>query len=111
MQITELGNNAVKITLTGRLDTPSVGRIETGFIASLVPKGRSAIVDLSQVDFVASLGIRMLLTAARGLSMRQARLVLFAPQEPVREVFDAVSLADLIPIVADESAAMTALRG
>jgi anti-anti-sigma factor len=110
MEISELGGNNVKVTLKGRLDTPGVGRIETGFVAALVPKGRSAIVDLSQVDFVASLGIRMLLTTARGLGMRQARLVLFAPQEPVREVFEGVSLGDLITIVGDEPAALAALK-
>ena len=110
MDITDLGNNTVKVSFKGRLDTPGVGRVETGFVAALVPKGRSAIVDLSEVEFVASLGIRMLLTVARGLGMRHGRLVLFAAQAPVRDVFDAVSLGDLIPIVADEPAAMAALR-
>src|SRR5262245_26351735 len=86
MEISELGDKKVKIILKGRLDTPGVGRIETGFVAALVPKGRSAIVDLSQVDFVASLGLRMFLSTARGLGMRQAKIVLFAPQEPVKEV-------------------------
>jgi anti-sigma B factor antagonist len=110
MQISELGENKVKVTLAGRLDTPGVGRIETGFVAALVPRGRSAIVDLSQVDFVASLGIRMFLSAARGLAMRQARLVLFAPQAPVLEVFDTVSLGEMMAIVEDEAAALAALN-
>jgi anti-anti-sigma factor len=110
MKISELDGNNLKVTLKGRLDTPGVDRIETVFVAALVPKGRSAIVDLSHVDFVASLGMRMFLTTARGLRLQQARLVLFAPQEPVREVFDGVSLGDLITIVADESAALAALK-
>jgi anti-sigma B factor antagonist len=110
MQISELGENRVKVTLTGRLDTPGVGRVETGFVAALVPRGRSAIVDLSNVEFVASLGIRMFLSTARSLAMRQGRLVLFAPQEQVREVFDMVSLSDVLPIVADEASALAALQ-
>ena len=110
MEISELGDNNVKVTLKGRLDTPGVARIETGFVAALVPRGRNAIVDLSEVEFVASLGIRMFLTTARGLAMRQKRLVLFAPQEGVREILEGVSLGDLMAIVADEAAAVAALQ-
>jgi len=109
MDISELGENKVKVKLTGRLDTPGVGRIETRFVAALVPGARSAIVDLSGVEFIASLGVRMFLSAARGLHLRQARLVLFAPQEQVREVFENVSLADIITVVDDEPGALAAL--
>jgi anti-anti-sigma factor len=109
MQISDLGDNNYKVTLHGRLDTPGVDRIETRFVASLVPKGHSAIVDLSGVDFVASMGIRMLLSAARSLHQKKARLVLMAPQPAVREVFETVSLGDIVPICDDEPAAMAAL--
>src|SRR5262245_55864978 len=110
MEISELGQNAVKVILKGRLDSPGVARIETGFVAALVPKGRSAIIDLSQVEFVASLGIRMFLTTARGLGMRQAKIVLFGPQEGVREILESVSLDKLIAIASDESSALAALK-
>lgn len=109
MNISALDGNSCKVTLRGRLDTPGVDRIETRFVASLVPAGHSAIVDLSGVDFVASMGIRMLLSAARSLHQKKARLVLLAPQPGVREVFDTVSLGDIIPICADEPAALAAL--
>jgi anti-sigma B factor antagonist len=110
MEISELGQNAVKVTLRGRLDAPGVMQIEPGFVTALVPNGRNAIVDLSQVEFIASLGIRMFLTTARGLGMRQSKLVLFGPQEAVREILDEVSLDTLIAIVNDEAAALAALK-
>ena len=109
MNISELGDNRVKVTLKGRLDTPGVDRVETRLVASLVPAGRSAIVDLSNVEFIASMGIRLFLSTARSLHLKKARLVLFAPQAGVREVFDTVSLGDLIPICDDEPAALAAL--
>ena len=39
--------------------------IENCFVAATVPGGQSAIVDLSRVEFVASMGIRMFVSVAR----------------------------------------------
>jgi anti-anti-sigma factor len=110
IEINELGDNQVKVMLAGRLDTPGVESVETRFVASLVPSGRHALVDLSHVEFVGSLGVRMFISVARSLSRKAAQLVLFAPQEQVREVFDNVSLQDIIPICSDEAEALGVLR-
>jgi anti-anti-sigma factor len=110
MEVSEIGTNQVKVSFNGRLDTPGVGRVETRFVATVVPAGRHAIVDLSQVEFIASLGVRMLISAARSLTRNGGRLILFAPTEGVREVFEHVSLADIIPIFDDEPAALAALN-
>ena len=83
MQITPLGERHVKVVLEGRLDTPGVDSIETRFLASLVPAASNAILDMSQVDFVSSLGIRMLVSAARSLKLRQATLAMYGVQGQV----------------------------
>jgi len=109
MNITPLGDRLVKVTLIGRLDTPGVDRVETRFVAALVPGGNSAIVDLSQVDFVASMGIRMLVAASRDLRLRNAKLGVYGAQSRVQQVFEAVSLQQIIPVCATENAALTAV--
>ena len=109
MEISPLGDDQVKVVLKGRLDTPGVDRVETRFVAAVVPGGRHALVDLSQVEFIGSLGVRMFIAVARALQMKKARLVLCGPQEQVREVFEHVSLTDIIPVCADEAEARTAL--
>ncbi len=110
MEISVLTPTQAKVVLKGRLDTAGADHIETRFVAALVPRGLSAIVDLSEVDFVASMGLRTLISVARSLSRKNARLVLFAPQEGVREVFESVSLGDLIPIRDTETDALAALQ-
>jgi anti-sigma B factor antagonist len=109
MEVTELGERITRITFSGRLDTPGVDKVETRFVAAVVPGGKSTIVDLAGVDFVASMGIRMFITVARSLRQRQAKLALYGAQSMVNEVFENVSLRDIIPIVADESEAITAV--
>jgi hypothetical protein len=43
---------------------PGVDQIETRFTASIVPSGKHALVDLSGVTFLSSMGIRMLVATA-----------------------------------------------
>jgi len=97
------------ITLQGRLDTPGVGKVETRFTAAAVATGRSAIVDLTKVTFISSMGIRMLLTAARALALRKSKLILLGPQPFVREALDHTGLPDLISVAATEAEAFALL--
>ena len=109
MTCVSLGNNTVKVTLTGRLDTPGTDRIEKQFYASFVPGRHNAVIDLSAVDFVSSMGVRMLIAAARGVRAHRARMALFGAQPLVAEVLAHVSLDQLIDICADEATALAAV--
>jgi anti-sigma B factor antagonist len=109
MDITPLGERLVKIALAGRLDTQGVDRVETRFTSAIVAAGNSAIVDLSKVDFVTSLGIRLLVSTARNVKMRQAKLALFGASEQVGQVFETVFLQKIIPIYATEAEALASI--
>ena len=110
MELSDLGNDVVKVMLSGRLDTAGVGRIETRFTAALVPLGRNVIVDLSRVEYIASMGIRMFLQVARSLKQNQAKLALYAPQQLVNNVFEAAHLRYVMLICADAEEASAAVR-
>jgi len=109
MESVDLGPRLVKITLAGRLDTPGVDSIETRFIATLVPNANNAVIDMSQVDFISSMGIRMLVSAARSLKMRQAALSLFGVQDQVNQVLELVSIGQMIRVCDSESEAQRAV--
>lgn len=109
LQISDLGN-AAKVSLQGRLDTPGVDQIETRFTASIVPAGKHTLVDLSGVTFISSMGIRMLISTARALGLKNAKLILVDPQPLVKESLEHVSLDHIIPIVATETQAQELLK-
>lgn len=111
MNVAPVADGIVQVELAGRLDTPGVDAIETRLTEALVPPGTSAIVDLSRVDFVGSMAIRMFMTIARGLAKKKRKLVLYAPQPLVADVFETVSLGDIIPLAPDAGAALAAARG
>ncbi len=102
IDVSELNANLTCIRLAGRLDSPGVDRIETRFTAALVSQGRSAVVDLSKVTFLASMGIRMFISSARALHLKGAKVVLFGASELVQSVLDHVALDQIIPIAATE---------
>jgi|SRR5215471_17590186 len=109
MEIADTADGLVNITLVGRLDTPAVMRIEPDLIASLLPRGARAIVDLSRLEFVSSMGLRMFITIARDLARNNGKLVLYSPQPWVRVMFTTASLHSLVSVCPDAvSAAATA---
>src|SRR4051812_33026801 len=108
MTMTDVQDDAVKIALRGRLDTTGVDAIETKFSAAA--KGKHALVDLSGVSFLASMGIRMLFSSARVLKTGGFRMIVLAPQELVSEVLDNAGVTQIIPIAPNEQEALAMLR-
>src|SRR5262245_47905882 len=108
VSITEL-SGVTRAELSGRLDTASVDKLEMAFVAGIVPKGRNTVVDLTQVTFIASLGIRMLLSTARTLDRRGIKFVMFGATPPVMEVIEMTALGEIVPVLATEAEALTAL--
>jgi anti-sigma B factor antagonist len=106
--VTEL-SGMTKAALDGRLDTANVEKIEQGFAASIVAQGRNTMIDLSKVTFVASLGIRLLLTTARALAKSGGRLVMFGATPAVSEILETTALSDIIPVFLSEEEAIGAL--
>lgn len=93
------------IRLTGRLDTAGVDRVETRFNAMTVAAGHHAMVDLAGVSFLSSMGVRMLVTAARAMGKRGKRIVLFAAQPLVQESITTMGIDQLMAVVGSESEA------
>lgn len=101
---------ATKLALQGRLDTAGVNAVETRFLATAVARGRPAVVDLSGVELITSMGIRMLISAARGMSQRHNRLVLFGAQDFVLEVLETAAVDTLMAVVPTEAEALALIK-
>jgi anti-anti-sigma factor len=109
IEVSELQGRVTCVRLSGRLDAAGADRIDTAFTTAVVAAGRPAVVDLSGVTFVASMGIRLLIASARGLRVKGADLVLFGAQDLVYTVLDQAALDQIIPLVATEQQALERL--
>ena len=99
----------IRLRLRGRLDTAAVEAMQSRVLDSLVPSGRHTMVDLSGVSFLASQGVRLLITATHGLRQRNASLVLFGAQPLVAESLNLV-IRQVIPMTDTEAHALELLK-
>lgn len=96
MMVVEQGG-VVQISLSGRMDLLGVEDIGAPFTETIGARDVLVAVDLSRVDFMASVGLRLLFANARTLQERGGKMALSGAQEPVRAVLDASGVPTLIP--------------
>lgn len=103
-----LPGDVQRIALEGRLDIDGTQAVDVRFSALATTRKQNLVVDLAGVSFLASIGIRLLITAARGQKGRGGRLVLACPQPAVRKVLESAGIDQLVPLFDDlESARAT----
>lgn len=111
MEIADTADGLVNVTLIGRLDATAAGRIEPQLVESLVPRAARAIVNLAQLEFIGSTGLRMFIGIARDLGRNNGKLVLYSPQPWVNVMFTTAALHSIIPVCPDAASAAVAARG
>ena len=109
LQYSELDNNIRMIKLIGKMDIIGVGQIETKFAGYCGGEKARVIVDLSEVDFLASIGIRLLTLTAKSIASRGGKMVLLSPTAEVQRVLDVTGIPAIIPIYSYLESAETIL--
>lgn len=108
MVVDELDGGITNVALRGRLDTNSAEAIDMP-LSVIAGAKRAVVVDLSEVDFLASLGIRVLLTSAKAVQRKGGKLALVAPEGNVLMVLKTAGMETLIPIFPERTAAIAAV--
>lgn len=107
---TDLGTDLRRIELSGRLDLEGTNSVDVRFHALVVTRRQLVIVDLTNVDFLASLGLAMLVRAARAVRLREGNMVLLAPKPNVEKALTSMRLTDVLPVCRDLPEAEAVLR-
>ena len=94
-----------RIALSGKLDLEGEGQIGDEFKHLVDTSKTNFLVDMSQVSYLASLGIRLLFTMAKSLASSGKKMVVLSPQPMVEETLMNSGTARLIPIAHDEDQA------
>lgn len=95
---TDLGEGLRKIDLCGRLDLEGASAIELEFTALTTAAQTYSIVDLAQVEFLASIGIATLIRNARAARLRRGNMVLLNPRPNVASVLTTMRINQMIPL-------------
>ena len=95
----KVANNEIK--LSGMLDSNSAGEFSKAVDDILDSEAANArwTVDMSELKYTSSQGLRLLLAFQKGLKARGGALVVKSMCPTVREVFDMTALASMFEII------------
>jgi len=110
MQITIVDDAGAiaKVTLNGKLDISGAEKIALP-LATLAGGKSGILLDMTEVSFLASIGIRHLVAASKALARRGGRLVLLNPNPMVTDVLTTSGVVELLPIARSDAEAAAAL--
>jgi len=94
----DIGEKLRRIAITGRLDVAGTDTVATQ-LAALAAAKNSVVVDLTSVQFLASIGIRALISTAKEVQQRGGKMVLVvAGGSSVVMSLEATGVNELIPV-------------
>jgi anti-anti-sigma factor len=103
--LSNLESGVKLIQLIGSLDMQGTNEVNLKFTVYASAKKAAVVVDLSQVDYLASIGLRLLITSARALQQRGGKMVLLNPSPGVARVLSLSGFETIIPVFTDLDAA------
>jgi anti-sigma B factor antagonist len=106
----ELRNNVLIIRLPARMDAAAVRELEEPFAHTVANHNGPVLVDVTKVDFAASLALRMLMMNLKDQQGRGQDLRLFGLQPQIADVFRKTRFDTLFTIVEDEEAGLQGLQ-
>lgn len=85
------------VKVAGRLDTTTAPQLEEELKASIEGVNR-IIMDFSNLEYISSAGLRVLLWAHKAMKMQEGSLVVRGANEEVREVFTITGFAEILTL-------------
>jgi anti-anti-sigma factor len=107
--VVERGDDITQVALEGRLDVVGMHAVDVGFHQATAGMERPAIVDLSGLEYIASIGVGLLFSSAKSLDRRGHRMVLVGPPAGVKDILLKVGMERVVPIVSSVKEAETLL--
>ncbi len=90
-------DGVVTVELSGRLDSASAPECEEKLLP--LQEGASTfILDLKELEYVSSAGLRVFLLLQKGMAARQGQMILRHVNESIRDVLDITGFTDILTI-------------
>jgi anti-sigma B factor antagonist len=102
--------DAPGIAVRGEVDINAVELLEAAVDAAIRDSAGAFVIDLSEVDFIDSSGLHVLLRARALLGREDRALAVVCPFGPVRRVFELSGTSELFAFFASREDAAAALK-
>ena len=98
--------DAVVLALSGKLDATTAKTFEEKLFSQIESGERRFVINLAQLDYISSAGLRVFLLAAKRLNSANGKILLCLLQDPVREVFDIAGFSSVFSIYGSDDDAI-----
>ena len=96
----EADGDIAVFALSGRLDATTSPAFEAAVTEKINAGAAKLLLDLAQLDYISSAGLRVMLLIAKKLKQTGGQVVLCCMQEQIQEVFDIAGFTPLFAITA-----------
>ena len=96
------------LLVEGELDIASAPRLISAMNGAVQEALRSLVVDLSEVEFMDSTGLALLINAHRRLTRRRKGFAVVCPPGPLRRVFEVTDMIETLHVCPDRDSACAA---
>lgn len=111
MQISEDKNGDVlTVGLKGRLDAATSKTVEEFLLKKIDAGEKRLVLDLSGLDYISSVGLRVFMMAAKRLKVVQGKIVVCALSAPIKQVFEIAGFTNLFPMFDTREAAAAGVK-
>ena len=105
---TRTSNDIHIVAIAGSLDSGTSPEAQKA-IDAVLAGARKVAMDFSQLDYISSAGLRVLLGAAKKLRASGGKLGMFGLNQSVREVFEISGFASILSVYPSEAEALGAM--
>ena len=107
MEITEERRGDVLILrIIGKLDSSTSKDLEEKILSIIASSQGKLVIDLSQLDYVSSAGLRVFLLAAKRMDGAKGKMILCSLKDAVKQVFDIAGFSSLLTLTASTEEAI-----
>src|SRR6476619_730361 len=106
LQTIERSDGITQVELVGRLDVSGLHEVDIKFHCATAARPHPAIVDLTGLEFIASLGMGMLISCAQSLRRKGHPMVLVGATGDVETALRTAGIDKAIPMAADVDEAL-----
>lgn len=107
MEILEVKNDkALVVKIKGRLDASTAPVLDKKFLELVESGEKNYLINMGEMDYISSVGLRVLLVLAKKAKAMAGRVVLCQLQEQVYEVFEISGFTTIFSVFQDEGEAL-----
>lgn len=93
----EMVNDVLTVSVAGRLDTTTSPELEE-YLKDSLDAVTNLVLDLSELEYISSAGLRVLLSAQKTMN-KQGKMEVTGASEAIMEIFEVTGFSDILTIV------------